>query len=40
MAKLPRFESVQDTVMIRGFSQRVRLLAEKQDVRDVVSAGP
>lgn len=38
MAKLPQFRSVQDRVMIRGFSQRVRGLADMTDVRSVVSA--
>lgn len=38
MAKLPHFNSLRDNVMIRGFSQRVRNLANHVDVRDVVSA--
>jgi hypothetical protein len=38
MAKLPHFNSVQDNVMIRGFSQRVRALANQVEIRDVVSA--
>jgi hypothetical protein len=38
MAKLPHFTSVRDAVQIRGFSQRVRALANQMEVRDVVSA--
>jgi hypothetical protein len=38
MAKLPHFKSVQDNVMIRGFSLRVRGLANRFEIRDVVSA--
>ena len=38
MAKLPHFNAVQDTVLIRGFSQRVKALANPVEVRDVVSA--
>jgi hypothetical protein len=38
MAKLPHFESVRDTVMIRGYSARVSNLANQVEIRDVVSA--
>ena len=38
MAKLPHFKSVQDNVTIRGFSQRVKGLANQVEVRDVISA--
>jgi hypothetical protein len=38
MAKLPHFNSVRDNVMIRGYSQRVRGLANQIEVRGVVSA--
>ena len=38
MAPLPHFNSVRDTVTIRGFSSRVKGLANQADVRDVVSA--
>jgi len=37
VAKLPHYSSVQDGVMIRGFSQRIRGLASLMDVRQVVS---
>jgi hypothetical protein len=38
MAKLPQFESSRDNVRIRGFSQRIRSLANQTQIRDVVSA--
>jgi hypothetical protein len=38
MAKQPHFNSARDNVTIRGFSQRVRNLANQVEVRDVVSA--
>jgi hypothetical protein len=38
MAKLPHFDSARDNVLIRGFSARVRALANQMHVRDVVSA--
>jgi hypothetical protein len=38
MPRLPRFGSKQDPVVIRGFSARVRALANPTEVRDVVSA--
>ena len=38
MAKLPHFKSVQDNVTIRGFSQRVKGLANQIEVRAVISA--
>src|SRR4051794_30608842 len=38
VAKLPHFNSMQDNVRIRGFSPRVRGLANQVEVRDVVSA--
>ncbi len=38
MAKLPHFTWAQDHVVIRGFSQRVKGLANQVEVRDVVSA--
>lgn len=37
MPKLPTFKLVRDNVMIRGFSQKVRALAEPLDVRAVVA---
>jgi hypothetical protein len=37
MAQLPHFNSVQDPVLIRGFSARVKGLANPIEVRDVVS---
>jgi hypothetical protein len=38
MAKLPHFRWVRDPVAIRGFSARIRALANPVEVRDVVSA--
>lgn len=38
MAKLPQFNSARDTVMIRGYSPRVRAAANDIEIRDVVSA--
>ena len=38
MAKLPHFTAVKDSVAIRGYSQRVRNLANEVDIRAVVSA--
>jgi hypothetical protein len=36
MAKQPTFRAVQDPVLIRGYSQRVKALANPADVRQVV----
>jgi len=38
MATLPHFDSLKDSVMIRGYSIRVRGLANDVEIRDVVSA--
>lgn len=38
MAKLAQFKAVLDNVRIRGFSQKVRSLANPTEIRDVVSA--
>lgn len=38
MPKLPHFSPVRDNARIRGFSQRVRNLANEIDIRSVVSA--
>ena len=38
MAELPHFKSVKDSVKIRGYSARVRGLANQVEIRDVVSA--
>lgn len=38
MPKLPHFSPVPDNVRIRGFSTRVRALANLVEIRDVVSA--
>jgi hypothetical protein len=37
MARLPHFNAVRDQVNIRGFSPRVRMLANEMDIRRVVS---